>query len=243
MNIGYNVKQAEEVMKEIKNAYNELGLYTSGEWSNLVDTIQAEWVGEDEQDFEQEFAKRLCKLYVNAYNVAQGAISTIAGLVDAWYEFQAKNTLSGGDAAGKSKYSLDVPTIKPDEEIVKAKIKSIGENVNRGLKDASSRTKIEGGVSTFVKTVQDKTKGLFEAIEVNTAFFGDQTTNIKAYVEAAGAAVGEVTVAVKDLNDALAKLVGTNYTSAISDISTQFSTAKSNVEQSLNDLGSSRWTA
>lgn len=243
MNIGYNIREAESVMKQIKDAYNELGLYTSGEWENLVGTIQANWVGEDEQDFENEFAKRLCKLYVNAYNVAQSAIGTIAGLVEAWYEFQAKNTLSGGDAMGKSRYNLDVPTIKPNEQIVKVRIKTLSENTNRGLADASSKTKIESGVSEFVKAVQAKTKGLFEAIEVNNAFFGDQTSNIKTYIEAAGAAVGEVTIAVKDLNDALEKLVGQNYTSAISDIQTQFTTAQSNVQESLNELGNSRWVA
>lgn len=243
MNIGYNVSQAETLMDEIKTAYENMKIYTEEQWGTLVTTLQAEWVGEDEQDYEKEFADRICKLYDNAYNVAQGAITTIEGLVNAWYEFQAKNTLSGENASMRGFHSVSAPKIKRESKIVSAKLKTFTKETNRGLASETSKTTIENAVSKFVSEIKAQTANLFNKIEVNSAFFGNQTTNIKLYIEEAGKAVGEVTVAVKDLNDALAKLVGTNYTTAIEDISTQFDTAKTSVEQSLSELGSSRWVA
>ena len=84
MAIGYNVKNAREVANNIKRAYNDLGRYTESEWNNIVRTLQREWIGVDEQDFEKKLAERICTLYVDAHNVANGAINTISNLANAW---------------------------------------------------------------------------------------------------------------------------------------------------------------
>lgn len=239
--IGYNVKQANELMENIADAYKNLGIYTKDQWEGVTDTLQNNWVGEDQQDYEKRLAERICQLYINSYELVNGCVNTIAGLAQAWYDFQQKNTLSGEQAEGKGKINIDIPKIKKDEEIVKSKPKSISNNDDRGLKDASSKTTIQGAVDNFVNQVKQKTQGLFGEIEANNAFFGDQTSIIKTYIEKVGAAVGEVTVAVKDMYEALDKLASTSYTSAVESISNEFTTASSNVETSLNDLGSSRW--
>ena len=46
----------------------------------------------------------------------------------------------------------------------------------------------------------------------------------------------------EDMYNALDQLVSTSYTTATSDISNQFTSASSEVEASLNDLASSRWS-
>ena len=240
--IGYNVKQANELMDNIAEAYKNLGIYTREQWNGVVDALQANWVGEDEQDFEQKLADRICNLYLNASNLAEGCVNTIAGLAQAWYDFQSRNTLDGESAIGKSKINIDIPKIKKDDQIVKAKIKTISNNEDRGLRDASSKANIQEAVNTFVGQIKAKTDGLFQEIDANAAFFGDQTANIKSYVEKVGSAIAEVTIAVKDMHEALEKLANSSYTTASSDIKEQFTQASSNVESSLNDLGNSRWS-
>ena len=241
--IGYNINQANQLMDNVSEAYKNLGIYTKDQWEPVVNTLQQEWVGEDEQDFEKRLAERICNLYVNSYSLVENCINTIAGLAQSWIDFQEKNTLSGEAAEGKSKNKIDIPKIKREDQIVKSKPKSIGSDEDRGLRDASSKTNIQGAVERFVNEIKNKTNGLFTEIESNTSFFGEQTTAIKAYVEKVGVAVGEVTVAVKDMYDALENLANSSYSTASADISQQFSQANTDVENSLNDLGSTRWSA
>ena len=127
MHIGYNVTKAKELMENIAKAYENMGIYTKDQWEGVYRTLQSNWVGEDEQDFEAKLADRICTLYVNAYNLAQSSVDTIVGLVNAWYQFQQKNTLSGDASSGNkgglfgiggNKFSIDAPSIKKEDKIV-----------------------------------------------------------------------------------------------------------------------------
>lgn len=248
--IGYNVKKANELMQNIANAYKDLGIYTPQQWEDVYKTLQREWVGEDEQDFETELADRICKLYNNAYNLVQGSLDTIKGLVKSWYEFQQKNTLSGNQSTGNkggifgiggNGFGLEDISIVPNEKIVSPHLVQLTPESNRGLQSADSKSKIQTSIDAFVKEIKKQTENLFEEIQTNQAFFGEQTNTIKNYIVKVGEAVGEVTVAVKDMYNALDQLVGSNYSSTIENINEGFSKASGNVDTSLNDLGSSRW--
>lgn len=251
MHIGYNVNKAKELMENIAKAYEDMGVYTKDQWEGVYKALQTNWVGEDEQDFESKLAKRICDLYVNAYNLAQSSITTIEGLVNAWHEFQQKNTLTGDASAGNkggflgfggNKFSIDAPTIKKEDKIVEAHLVQLDNNTNRGLKDAASKSNIKSSVDTFVGQIKAKTNTLFDEIQTNQAFFGEQTSTIKSYVTKVGDAIAEVTIAIKDMYSALDQLVGTSYSTAQTDIKSQFTKASGSVDQSLNDLGSSRWS-
>ena len=251
MHIGYNVNKANELMENIARAYENMGIYTKDQWESVYKTLQTNWVGEDEQDFETKLAERICNLYVNAYNLAQSSIDTIDGLVTAWHQFQQKNTLSGEAAAGNkgglfgigsNKFGTDKPSIKKEDKIVEPHLVQLDNNTNRGLKDASSKSTIQTAIDTFVGQIKAQTATLFDEIQTNQAFFGEQTSTIKTYLAKVGDAIAEVTIAIKDMYSALDQLVGTSYASAQSDIQSQFDQAGGNVEQSLNDLGSSRWS-
>lgn len=245
MHIGYNVNKAKELMENIAKAYENMGIYTKDQWEGVYRTLQTNWVGEDEQDFETKLAERICNLYVNAYNLAQSSIDTIDGLVTAWHQFQQKNTLSGEGSFsgfGSNKFGIDKPVIKKDDKIVEPHLVQLDNNTSRGLKDASSKTNIQTAIDTFVGQIKSQTATLFDEIQTNQAFFGEQTSTIKTYIAKVGDAIAEVTIAIKDMYSALDQLVGTSYASAQSDIQSQFDQAGGSVEQSLTDLGSSRWS-
>ena len=255
MNIGYNVNKAKDLMENIARAYENMGIYTKEQWEGVYRTLQTHWVGEDEQDFETKLAARICNLYLNAYNLAQSSIDTIIGLVNAWHEFQKKNTLDGSASAGNkgfgglgwgilgaNQFSIEAPQIRKIEDIVQPHLVSLTNDTNRGLKDASSKATIQTAVDTFVAQIKAQTAALFDEIQTNQAFFGEQTNTIKSYITKVGDAIAEVTIAIKDMYSALDQLVGTSYTSAQSDIQNQFTQASTSVEQSLTDLGSTRWS-
>lgn len=247
--IGYNVNKANELMDNIAKAYENMGIYTREQWEGVYKTLQANWIGEDEQDFETKLAQRICDLYINAYNLAQSSIDTIDGLITAWHEFQQKNTLNGKESAGKksflwfggNKFGSDKPTIRKIDDIVKEHLVALDNNTDRGLQAADSKAKIQSSIDTFVGQIKSKTNDLFDEIQTNQAFFGEQTTTIKNYITKVGDAIAEVTIAIKDMYTALDQLTGSSYTKATEDVSSQFTEANSKVDQSLNDLGQTRW--
>lgn len=253
MYIGFNLKKADEMIERVVEEYNNLGIYTSEQWLPLKETLRKEWVGPDEQNFEKNFVKRICELYVTSYNLASNCTKTLAELSDQWVSFQRKNTIDGSTAAdfdtmaqsvleGIKEFLFGSPKLKKNENIITfVPDVNLDSNTNRGLQNASSKANIQSAVNEFVTAVRNRTQGLFNAIETNQAFFGEQAASIKSYIEATGVAIGEVTTAVKDLNDALETLANSSYSTASSDVSTAYSSAKASMESSVDQLGSSRW--
>ncbi len=240
--IGYNVSKANELMNEIAKAYENLGIYTEKEWDNVIRVLQANWVGEDEQDFEKKLADRICNLYENASNLARGCVDTIGRLAGAWYDFQSKNTLDGG-TVGSARLNIEVPQIIEKKDIVSVDAnRTIDDNADRGLRDKSSKTAIQEAVNTFVSQIKERTARLFEEIDTNKAFLGEQSSNIKSYVEKVGSSIAEVTIAVRDMYQALETLADSSYTNSLSSLKDEFTKASTDVESQLDDLGSSRWS-
>lgn len=255
--IGYKVSKTNELMEKIKTSYEDMKLYITDGWDNVISTLHDHWVGEDEQDFEMKLAERICNLYENAYNLAQGSLDTIEGLAISWNNFQKNNTLDGSTSAGfggsglggflgigqaGNSFGIEKPVITHENQVVRAKLITISDDDDRGLQQLNSASAIQEAVGGFVNSVKEKTNNLFNEIQTNEAFFGDQTTTIKNYIEKTGDAIAEVTVALKDMHTALETLAGSSYNRASEDVISQFNDAQSKMDQSLNDLGNSRWS-
>ena len=251
--IGYNVSKANELMQDINTAFKNLEGKIYSNWPTLRTKLQTEWVGEDEQDFETKFAETICNMYVNAGNVAQYAINIIENVTNEWYKFQQGNTLSGDASTGNSggflgiggnKFNLDVPKINPNEKIIQAQLVQLTDSTDRGLTSESSATNIKSSVEEFVNQTKNDTKALFDTIDTGSAFFGSQTSAIKSLIEKAGESISTVTVAVKNLYDALDTLANTNYTTSNDNVSSSISSdAITNMETQVEGaVGTSRWS-
>ncbi len=245
--IGYNVSKANELMNRIAEAYKNMGIYTQQQWEPVYKTLQAHWIGEDEQDYEARLADRICTLYNNAYNLAQSSLDTIEGLAYAWHDFQQKNTLTGDTAKNSlfSSFKVEKPVIsrpKEDDPIVKPHLIYLTDEDNRGLRYATSKREIESAVDNFVAQIKAQTNNLFDEIQTDQAFFGEQASSIKNYITKTGDAIAEVTIAVKDMYNALDQLMTQNYSSSDANIQSSIQEANTQIDQSLNDLGSSRWS-
>lgn len=239
LEIGYNVKKAEELMKSLEKSYKEIKVYTQDEWETLYKVMRDNWVGEDEQDFEQQFVRRICKLYVDAANLVKSAVETVGGLANVWIEFQNKNTITGEAAEGKVKGKVDIPTIKPEDNIIKYKSFSISENTDRGLKTATSGAAIQKAMSTYVDTIKNKIANLFAEINASTAFFGNQTSSLDKYVEQTRASVTDVILAVKDMYENINVLANTSYSSAMESVTSQIDSASSSMSEATGNI--SKW--
>lgn len=240
---GYNVTQTKTLMENIEECYNNLGTTVQSGWESLSTTLKTNWVGEDEQDFEAKLAERISNMYVNTYNLANNSLTTIYDLAKAWYDFQAKNKLEGGGAtAGDSSFGLEQIQLTQNDKIVEAKIESIADDVDRGLVNDGSSAAVKTALEEYKTSVQTKINEMIDAVTVDSAFFGEQVTSIKNFVNKVGTAMGEVVSAIKDMYDALDTLADSSYTSSSTEVTSQMESASSNIESSLSDLGSSRWT-
>ena len=255
MYIGFNIKKADEMIEKIKEEYNNLGIYTSEQWGPLKSTLRKEWVGPDELDFEKKLVERICALYVQAHGLAQKCTMTLADLSCQWVDFQRKNTIDGSTIGSWFDYGIEsmVQKIRAitqgmtgltynDAIITFTNDLVLDDYVSRGLTSSTSKANIQAAVNDFVTAVKTRTNNLFNAIETGNAFFGEQSTAIKSYIEATGFAIAEVTTAVKDMNDALEVLANSSYSGASSEVSSIYASAKSSMEATADDLGSSRWT-
>ena len=238
--VGYNAGKAKEVMDNVVSDYSKLGEIMSNGWDTVTTTLQNEWIGPDEQKSEDAIAKRLCTLYSNASELANSCIQTIAGLTNSWMKFQESNGFEGDMGASLSR--VEAPTLSLNDTIVKKKERTFSESDDMGLQTESSATTIKTSIEEYVTDIKTQVQTLFDDINVGEAFFGEQTTVIKTYVEKVGTAIAEVAVAVKDMYNEIDTIAGTQYTqTAMQDINTQFTEANSNVDSSVDSLGESRW--
>lgn len=241
--LGYNIKRAEELTQEIARAYQDLSGTISSNWDQVVSSLQTNWVGEDEQSFEATFAKKINQLYQNANLLAKGAIQTIVGLAESWHSFQQTNVLENGEIISGAAFSMTGATIQEAGDIVAYRPVEFSADIDRGLKDQNSADQIKTTVESYVNEVKSKATNLFNEIDTNSAFFGEQTTAIKTYIEKTGEAISEVTVAVKDLYNALDTLANTSYVTSTSTVSQEMGNAANEIENSLSELANSRWTS
>ena len=240
LEIGYNVGQAKQLMEDIAQNYKDLANTISGEWDTVVSTLQTEWIGEDEQNFEEKFAARICELYKNAHELAKGSCETIADLAESWQKFQASNNLDGSESGSVT--TVEIPDLSYEEGIVEKKAVTFDEGTDRGLKSSGSATNIQQSVEGYVNNIKEAANNMFSEIKSNNAFFGDQSGSIDAFIAAVGEAIGEVIVAVKDLYTALETLAQSNYSDSVSSVTETMGENTTTVQNSVDELGESKWS-
>lgn len=244
LEIGYNVKHAQDLVDDIAESYNKIKTYTKEGWHDLSETMRKEWVGEDEQDFEQEFINKICTIYEETAELVKSAVGTIGNLANNWINFQKTNTIFKGKGNGVSSSSgtVEIPTIAVDNPIVSYKSFTIGESEDRGLKTAGSAAEIQAKVSEYVGTIKSKVNGLFDQLNVDSAFFGSQVSSIKAYITQTNTSIQELSTAVKDMYNHVNTLANTSYSSSLEEVNEEFNTATSEMAAATESLGESKWS-
>ncbi len=215
--IGYNPQEINSLMETVSSSYTTLGENMSEGWSAVSSTMQNNWKGTDEQDYEAKLADRMCKLYDNCTELVNATLTTIKGLADSWVEFQNTNRLQGGDSAvsvANAEITFEIPTIQPFDMRSTVKLKEntfSGENL--GLVNGGGAT-INSTVTAYTEGIKARVKALYEQIDSSKAFLGTQSSSINEFLGAVGTAVQALATDVADMQEALATLTDTGYSSA-----------------------------
>ena len=248
--IGYNGQKINELMEAISTAYTNLAAKVTSNYETLKPVLRAEWVGEDELDFEKNLVNRLNELYYNAGYLSQAAVNAIRNVADSWKEFQSRNVLdmgTGSNSAGMVNINVSFTdvTITPTEGLIQFQSVDYADNIDRGLTNGTgSYSAIIGALETF-KTKAETDAGAFtDEFDVNNAFFGGTETGINGFLEHVETSLGAVLTAVKDFVDGLNSLANSNWTTATSKVNEYTTSAKGEVDTLINDsIASTRWGA
>ena len=251
--IGYNLAKAYNMMEEIANKYIALGNYISEEWPSIKNALRINWVGPDEQGYEEILVKKIVDCYGKATLLAQNAINRIQAYALDWVEKQKANTMTTGSASaqdflatilssGVYKRIVEGIKLQPIDPIITfEKIAQYAEDTNFGLMSDNSAMTVQSVIETFVQKVQQKTSNVFINIATDQAFFGEQKGAVRGFIESVSRTLGVVATAIKDLYEVLNQVAKTNYQNMQSQGMDALSRGASQIEQEVNELGSSRW--
>ena len=240
--VGYNLAEAQKVINKVLENYNNLDKTIVSNWENLKSLLRREWIGYDEEDFEKKFAKRLIDLSTATSAVANSSMETIFQLAKAWHEFQSRNTLDGSKITTDA-FKLDVSKTSPRaSDSISAGGLQIDASTTRGLKNGIQSARIiHDAVENFINNIKQKADSLANGISTERAFTGEQSSAVKNYLKKCTEATAAVATSVKDLEEALTTLLGSNYAKSIENVSNEFQSATSSLNSTISDVNSGRW--
>ena len=92
MAVGYNVQKASDLMQALATKYAGLDQTIVSEYKKVSATLRENWVGEDEQHYEQYLANKFNYLYAQSGKLVEVAVQNIYATTQSWIEFQRENT-------------------------------------------------------------------------------------------------------------------------------------------------------
>lgn len=238
--IGYNVAEAQKLIDSIVATYNQMSTKIGEEWPSFTQTMQTEWVGPDEVNMQNVIAKRLIELHENCRNTVQQTANNLVKLEKDWRNFQQRNKIDGNVDVSSIR-ELEAPSNLSSNirEIVNDNFsKTFQEGTNLGLTNGvASATNIQTKASEFSSSVANYVKRIYNEIDANRAFFGEQQeAGIRTYLDKIGTGLGQYLTCFKDLNDALTNLAGQSYSQSAQDVGSQYTSANADINLNGNNI-------
>ena len=231
---GYNIGAVNDLASDIKKSYNSLGEIMSQPWPALRTTMQAEWIGPDEQSYEGLLAKDICTLYEVCRDTIQTLMRNVVAIGEAWKEFQSKNIISGAESfeavgALATAITLDGFDIA---SVVKREPVDFTYYTNYGLVNGqSSYNSINVALEQYISEVKAGVNSLYQSLDSSKAFLGGgQADTVNEYMVRIGQAVSNVSTAHNSIKEALATLLA-NYNAQVNEINTQVNAAGNETQQ------------
>lgn len=210
---GYNIQEIENLANAVKASYSRLGEVMAEPWPSLQTTMQAEWVGPDEQSYEKKLADDIAFLYNECSASITTLMRNIVTMGEAWKEFQSRNIISGADtfrAAGQLEAAM---TLTPYDIVrdggVVLKPANYDRYTNYGLTNGQgSYNTINNALEAYISGVKAGVDTLYRSLDSSKAFLGGgQAAAINEYMVRIGQAVANLSTSHNQVKEALATLL------------------------------------
>ncbi|MEI3508208.1 MAG: hypothetical protein V8R01_03680 [Bacilli bacterium] len=203
---GFNPEKANELQDSLIRIFKECSETIQSGWPTVRNTLQENWIGEDEMSLEEAFVGRINWLYRQASEAVNGVNKCVVTWANNWHDFQKTNKV---DNSQSFDIAIDVTEKRVDAvDPITFEARTIAASEDRGIKDGSAGV-IKGQISSYVENINSSVKGLYNGIHETAAaaFFGlQQTTAIEEFITKVGDAFAGILTAVKDINEAVDKL-------------------------------------
>ena len=208
MELGYNVKKINELISSIGSNCKEIKNSMQSGWPEVQNVLQTEWIGSDEQSFEQKLAARVIELWQSIQSNCNIFMQNLQSTGESWVKFQASNVLEGATAAEGAAAVKYEPIEAGDPDVVLKQV-TFTEEMDLGLQSGvGSAEKIATAIKDYITTVYNNTKNLFDEMDASTSFIGaDQAAAVKKYIGEMGQSFALVTTCYKDLGNAMKELI------------------------------------
>lgn len=224
--IGYRPEEVDTLMNQIATSFKSVGEKMSAPWPNIVKTMQDNWHGVDEQNYEEILAKRVCDLYTATQEMVTKALDNIYGLGQSWVEFQNKN-VQGSTSGFTSTASFTKPTIEAfDLSTVVKRQDNPFSGVDLGVMVGGDKT-IISAMDNYKNEVTKSVSSIFNAIQSNKAFLGDQSKAIDTYIQAVGNSIAAFATNITELEDKVSSVAQQQYSDSSNTVSQNMNSAAS----------------
>jgi hypothetical protein len=251
----FNLKAAQSLINQISDTYTTLRDEISNGWEDIVNVLQKNWVGVDEQNYERIFANRIVDLYNCSGKVILYTAETIEKIAKAYVEAQSANTFEGQTAIDVSSYSAGffeaadtlistvIPYISdPDYNIVAVRPRTFTEDMDLGLTSSMAANEIKTEINNYVNRINKTGQSSFyECSKGVDSFVTNEEVKkyLKGFIESSAEATTEINTAVRVMYDAVDKLVTQPYSGIAKNLTDNLSEAASDIKKT--NIGNSRW--
>lgn len=234
--IGYRPEEVDTLMNQIATSFKSVGEKMATPWPSIVKTMQDNWHGVDEQNYEEILAKRVCDLYKATQEMVSQALDNIFKLGQSWVEFQNKN-VQGSTSGFISTASFTNPAIDAFaiETVVKRQDNSFN-GQDLGVMVGGDAA-ITSAMDTYKEDVSKSVSSIFDAIKSEKAFLGDQSSAIDSYIQAVGKSVGAFATNINELEEKVHAVAQSQYADSSSTVSQNMNTATSQATTSDTTIG------
>lgn len=227
MNIGYNIGKINELIDAVSSGYGNITAAIEENWSPLYSDFRDEWIGPDADSYISELGKCLNEVEKSCAEAIRAVGDNLQKIGEAWKHFQNQNTLEGAQI---TPITTEIKTIviKESNGVPIPEARSFGVDEKLGLKSAGAAGILSGKITDYVNKVLDQVRNLYQNIEVNTAFFGEQAHAIQDYLDSVRDAVQNLIKCVDNINEALKGLVD-QYSKQEAEVKSQVANQSSNI--------------
>lgn len=233
---GYNAGEIVNLLNTMNEAFNKVGEGMASNWGSVVTTMQSEWIGPDEQDFEGKLAERYVKLYTSCEEIVRQLLTNLIEIGKSWVNMQNENKLDGDGFRANTITSFgfeNIPTINTYDiaSIVKLQERVFTQSDNMGLQNgAASGTSILEKINQYNDDLKANIQGLFGQVDTSKAFLDAQQADaISSYISEVGNYLKSINSDVDDMTMHLSKLAGTSYEEMVQSVAQAMGKAASDV--------------
>lgn len=228
----YNPSEANRLKEELLSALNGMKSAIVDGWEPFKNVFRTNWVGEDENAFEDQVAKALIELYANSDNFSKTSAARIIDLAN--MNIRITNERAQAFESSELVSELDpVDTTAENIELASGG-QTFDEATSRGLTNGStSANQLQTAIDDYYNSICTAVD-VYRNIEPGTAFVSEEynfEAKLREFLNALAESTNTFANIIKELKEQTIPAL-------VSAFNKQASATQESLDQNINDIGS-----